>query len=328
MEFKDYYAILGVPRNATDKEIKQAYRRLARQYHPDVNPNDKNAEARFREINEAYTVLQDPEKRKRYDELGANWDKVQEGWQNYTSQSPGGYTFHFSTGQGKGIGEFFGSGFSDFFKSFFGGDFGSTFSFGEDVRTEPQNYEISISLEDAFHGAEKTFVIPLSSLCPRCAGRGVLRRTLCPQCQGSGKVLEEKRVQVRIPKGVREGQTLRLRPDGQEVLLKVKFLPHPLFKVSPNGDLSAELPVSYLDCILGGEAEISTLQGKTVVRIPPGTQNGAVLRLRGLGLPSANGKAGDLFVTVKALLPTSPTGEERKLLETLRQIEKNSGRVR
>lgn len=318
MEFRDYYSILGVSRSASEKDIKQAYRKLARQYHPDVNPNDKNAESRFREINEAYTVLSDSEKRKRYDELGANWDKVEQG--AYTGAYPGGgTTFRFSTG-GRGFEEIFGSGggFSDFFRTFFGG---ADMGFSEDASQERETYEIEITLEEAVHGATKSFVIPLSTVCPRCGGRGTIRRTLCSECRGRGALTTEKRVEVRIPKGIREGQILRLRPDGHEIHLKIKFHPHPLFKIQPNGNLIGEREVPALDLILGGELRIPTLQGPTVMKIPAGTANGATLRLKGLGLPS-NGKNSDLLVTLKAVMPTNLTHKEKNLYEELRSIQK------
>lgn len=318
MEFRDYYAVLGISRQASDKEIKQAYRKLARQYHPDVNPNDKNAESRFREINEAYTVLSDPEKRKRYDELGANWDKVQ------TESAPrrGGHTFHFTPGSTTGTFEnLFGSGggFSDFFQAFFGGDQG--FSMGRQTEPSADTYEIEVTLDEAYHGTAKTFVIPLKFPCARCGGRGTVRRSLCPDCKGQRSYAVQKNVEVRIPRGIREGQTLRLMPEGQEIHLKVKFRSHPFFKRRENGDLNCEVQVSLLDCVLGGEVEIPTLKGKTIMKIPAGTQNSTVLRLKGLGMPS-NGKNSDLFVTLKVALPTSLTSKEKSLYEELRGITK------
>lgn len=336
MEFKDYYKVLGVPRSASEKEIKQTYRKLARQYHPDVNPNDKNAESRFREINEAYTVLSDPEKRKRYDELGMNWDKVQQGgW-----QPPGGFSYSYSTRGGSrtqaggGLEEILGGlgGFSDFFKSFFGGEsswHSEPYESRISEEDEKQSYEIPITLEEAYQGAAKTFLLHLPETCKRCGGRGIIRRSICPDCQGQGKILREKRIEVRIPKGIQEGQVLRLSPDGQKIYLTVKFLPHPTFKASPNGDLSCEVSVPFLTCVLGGEIEITSLQGKTVMKIPQGTQNGSVLRLKGLGLSGTNGKTADLFVTLKAVLPTSLSPEEKRIFEELKQFnaKKSTARV-
>ena len=336
MEFKDYYKILGVPRTASEKEIKQTYRKLARQYHPDVNPNDKNAESRFREINEAYTVLSDPEKRKRYDELGMNWDKVQQGgW-----QPPGGFSYSYSTGggnrgqSGAGLEDIFGGlgGFSDFFKNFFGGGgrlHSEPFEFETSEQEEKQSYEISITLEEAAQGASKTFILPLPESCKRCGGRGIVKRSVCPECRGQGKFLREKKIEVRIPKGIREGQILRLTLDGQTIYLTVKFLPHSVFKPSPNGDLSCEVSVPFLTCVLGGEVDLASLQGKTVMKIPPGTQNGSVLRLKGLGLNGKDGKAADLFITLKAILPTSLSPEEKRIFEDLKQVnaKKSTARV-
>lgn len=324
MDFKDYYAILGVDRGAPEKEIKQAYRKLARQHHPDVNPSDKNAEARFREINEAYTVLSDPEKRRRYDELGANWDKVQSGaW----SQGSKGHTFQFDP-SGRGFQEVFGGGFkgfSDFFKAFFGEGEGPSFFVAEGA--SPQAYEIEVTLDEAYHGTIKTFTLPIPTRCLRCNGKGVVRRSLCPDCRGQGELTREKRVEVRIPKGIREGQTLRLVPEGTEIFLTVKLLPHRFLKIREDGNLGCTVSVPYLDCVLGGEAEIPTLQGRTVIRIPPGSQNGTTLRLRGLGLP-VNGKSGDLLATLHCVLPTQLSPEERKLYEELREISRKPGAKR
>lgn len=326
MDFKDYYKVLGVSRNASDKDIKQAYRKLARQHHPDVNPNDKQAEARFREINEAYTVISDPEKRKRYDELGENWDKVAQGAGAHGAQGwagrqgPGGATFRFSTSDARGFEDLFGGGggFSDFFQAFFGG--GGPAEFGYPEQGYPDTYEIPITLEEAYLGAVKTYNIPIASVCSQCGGRGMIRRSVCPQCQGRGKIAQPKNVEVRIPKGIREGQILRLHPEGHEIHLKVKFLPHPFFKIQSNGDLTCEISVPLLDCVLGGEIQIPTPQGKTVMKIPVGTQNGATLRLKGLGI-SGNGKSeGHLLVTIKPVLPTVLTAEEKRLYEELRRV--------
>lgn len=338
MDFKDYYAILGVERNAGEKDIKQAYRKLARQYHPDVNPNDKNAESRFREINEAYTVLSDPEKRKRYDELGENWDKVQQGqadWGRQQSQQSGyartpggGYTFHYSTGDGEGMGDVFGGGFSDFFRSFFGRGKGDAegFDFDQETRMEPEAFEIPVTLEEAYNGSAKAIQLSLPLACQTCGGRGTVKRSLCPACRGQGTVMTGKRVEVKIPKGIREGQTLRIRIEGREILLRVKYQPHPLFKTSGDGDLTCEKTVSFLDCVLGGELEIPTLKGKTVMKIPAGTQSGAKLRLRGLGMPASGGRFGDLFVTLKPSLPASLSDEERRHYEELRRLSREHSR--
>jgi len=321
MEYRDYYAVLGVPKGASDKEIKQAYRKLARQYHPDVNPNDKGAEARFRQINEAYTVLSDSEKRKRYDELGSNWDKVEQSPRR--GGAPGGFSYQFSTSP-EGFGDIFGGsggGFSDFFQTFFGGG-GEPINFGGGSRiaSSAPVYEIEISLEDAYQGTTKSVVLPIEMPCPECGGRGTVRRTLCRRCRGQGTIQQEKRVELKIPKGIREGQTLRLHVEGQEIHIKVKFAKHPLFKVLENGNLSCEMSVPFLDLILGGELSIPTLQGKTVVNVPPGTQNGATLRLKGLGMPQS-GKNGDLLLTLKAVFPTTLSAEEKKLYQEAKRLQ-------
>jgi len=261
MEYKDYYRILGVDRNATEKEIKQAYRRLARKYHPDVNPGDKEAEERFKEINEAYEVLSDPEKRRKYDQLGASWQQWQRmggnprdfDWSQWFSREWPGGRVHVEYGD---LGDLFGEGiFSDFFRAIFG-----------DVGTRPrarwwearpryargQDYEqpVEISLEEAFRGTKR--------------------------------VLEKdgRRLEVTIPPGVKTGSRVRIAGQGGpgigggrpgDLYLKVTVLPHPIFK-RQGDDLHCEVPVDLYTAVLGGEVRVPTLEGDVMLKIPPGTQ--------------------------------------------------------
>ncbi len=319
MEFKDYYATLGVAKNATDKEIKQAYRRLARKYHPDVNPGDKAAEARFKEINEAYEVLSDPEKRKRYDELGANWrlyEQAQAAGQGFDAGWPfggawrvdfGGEGGGFRTVHVDGVRDLFGDEdpFSEFFHTFFGGGVGAqgrrgpVASRGRDIE-----HEVELSLEDAFHGVTKRLTV-------RTGGRARV-------------------IDVRIPPGVRDGSRVRAAGEGEpgrggaaagDLLLRVHIRPHPVFE-RKGDDLYVKVPVPVTTAVLGGEVEVPTLDGPVRMKVPPVTQNGQVLRLKGHGMPVAGrpGARGDLYATVDVRMPTRLTPEERQHYEALARL--------
>jgi len=311
MQYKDYYAILGVPKNATEKEIKNAYRRLARKWHPDLNPNDrKTAEAKFKEINEAHEVLSDPEKRQKYDMLGANWEQYER-----MQQAGGGSPFTGFGGFG-GTGGFRqvspeeleeilgGTGFSDFFRTFFGDSLAGQRQ-GRARRGQDQEYPVEITLEEA--------------------------------CNGTTRLLETRdpggiprRLEVKIPAGVRDGSRIRVRGQGQpgsggspagDLYLIVQLLPHPVFK-REGDDLYADLPVDVFTLMLGGEVLVNTLKGKQLsLKIPPNTPNGKLFRLTGQGmpLPQEPGRFGDLYLKAQAVLPTHLTDQERRLLEQVRQ---------
>ena len=334
MEFKDYYSTLGVAKTATEKEIKQAYRKLARKHHPDVNPGDKSAEAKFKEINEAYEVLGDPPKRKKYDELGSNWRMYEQaGAGANAGAGAGGWNINFGGGgQGGGfrtmteeeMREMFGDAdpFSDFFHTFFGGGGGP----GEDVRggarrSTPQGrgraarqgrdveHELELGLEDAYHGA---------------------MRRLSMTHDGQARTVD-----VRIPPGVGEGSRVRIAGEGEhgiggaksgDLYLRIRQTPHPKFE-RKGRDLYTHVSVPLTTAVLGGEAEIQTLSGKPVrLKIPPATQNGQVFRLKGHGMPAV-GKPeehGDLYVTVDVELPRSLTAEQQKHFEELQKLEKET----
>jgi DnaJ-class molecular chaperone len=321
MEFKDYYATLGVSKTASEKEIKQAFRKLARKFHPDVNPGDKVAEARFKEINEANEVLGDPVTRKKYDELGANW-------RMYEQAGPGGpqgRPWPGASGGEGGRGGFrtmtqeemesmFGDAnpFSDFFNTFFGGGFAAGGAGPEGGRRQARTrsrqgrdveHEIELTLEDAYHGS--------------------LRRLSMQQPDG-----QTRTVDVRIPAGVTDGSRVRVAGEGEQgsggahsgdLFLRVRLMPHPLFE-RKGRDLYAKVAVPVTTAVLGGEADVQTLAGKPArLRIPPLTQNGQMFRLKGYGMPST-GKTddkGDLYARVEAELPTQLTNEERAHYEAL-----------
>ena len=319
MDFKDYYATLDVPKTASEKEIKAAFRKLARKYHPDVNPGDKAAEARFKEINEANEVLGDPAKRKKYDELGANWRMYEQAQAGQAGSpfgqwtySPGGGGFRPMTEDE--VNDIFGGGespFSDFFKTFFGGDVGG------ERRTRsrtPRNakgrdveHEIELDLEDAL--------------------RGTVQRL------GISQNGHHRQVEVRIPAGVTDGSRVRVSGEGErgsgsgasgDLYLRVRLRPHPRFD-RKGRDLFTKVRVPVTTAVLGGEVEVQTLAGKSLrLKIPPATQNSQMFRLRTHGLPTTakDGQPGDLYATVDIAVPQALTDEQRRHYEALAALER------
>ena len=331
IQYKDYYQILGVPRTATADEIRKSFRKLARQYHPDVAKNKTDAEAKFKEINEAYEVLGDPEKRKKYDELGPNWKQGAEfrpppGWQ--------GGGFRTFTG-GKHAPEFDfqfgGTGFSDFFEQFFGGRAGFGRRAGvaeeEDFAERGQDVEsdILVSLHEALGGSVRPITLQRRVTCPQCYGTGAVNGRTCSVCQGEGYTIKKENYQVRIPPGVREGQRLRLAGRGEpgvgraaagDLYLRVRFEKHPDFRVEDT-DLFHELEVAPWEAVLGAQVPVPTLEGNVNIRIPSGAQASQRLRVRGQGLPKPGGGRGDLYVILRIQVPDHVSDRERKLWEQL-----------
>jgi curved DNA-binding protein len=316
MEFKDYYATLGVSKTATDKELKQAYRKLARKFHPDVNPGDKAAETRFKEINEAYEVLGDPDKRRKYDELGANWRLYEQGARAGTP--PPGFEQGWPAGGGsyrtispEEMEDLFGgeNPFSDFFTTFFGqgpretrhGRAGRSRSrAGSDVE-----HPIQLTLDEAFHGTTRRLSLRLGG--------------------------HTRTIEVRIPAGIKDGARVRVSGEGEpgaggakagDLYLRVELQPHERFERRGN-DLHTSASVPVTTAVLGGEARIETLEGRAIpFRIPPTTQNGQVMRLKGYGMPArGSDQRGDLYVTVHVQLPKSLTREQREHYEALARLE-------
>ena len=306
MEYKDYYKILGVEKGADEKEIKKVYRRLARQYHPDVNPGDKAAEAHFKEINEAYEVLSDSEKRRKYDELGQNYQR----WQQAGGQ-PNGFDWSQWAPQGRPGGQqvdygdlndlFDGSGFSDFFDTIFGG-MGSGAGRGAQVSPHGRDleHEVDVTLEEAFHGAQRLMEV------------------------------DGRRLEVKIPPGVKTGSRVRVAGEGMpgarsgqhgDLYLRVKVLPDPTFE-RRGDDLYCEVPVDMFTALLGGEARVPTLTGTVSLRIPAGTQAGRTFRLAGQGMPRlrAPGERGDLYAKVRIKLPEALSDKERNLVREWAQL--------
>lgn len=315
MEYKDYYKILGVEKNADEKTIKAAYRKLARQHHPDVNPNDTKAEERFKEINEAYEVLGTPDKRQKYDQLGSDWQRWQQtggqptdfNWGQYTT-GPGGQRVHVQYANPEDLEDLFGGGspFSDFFTSIFGGMGGaggrpSGFEYQpRPLRGQDIEHAVEISLAEAYHGTTRLLT------------------------------KDGRRLEVKIPAGAKTGTKVRMRGEGGsgqaggaagDIYLKVKVAPDPRFE-RHGDDLHTGVPVELYTALLGGEVTVPTLSGEVKLKIPGGSQNGQSFRLRGKGMPKLGrkGEAGDLYAKIEVKLPTKLTSEQRELVEKLRRL--------
>ena len=322
MQYKDYYDVLGVDRGAGEKEIKQAFRRLARRWHPDVNPDDSQAEERFKEINEAYEVLGDPEKRAKYDRLGHSWDQ----WQ-YSGRDPGQYDWsQWFTGAPNGsrvrwtgdLGDLFGGSrgeaFSDFFRAVFGGMGGGRTRSPQDIfghSAAGRSHARSAPAQDA----EANVTI-----------------TLEEALRGTSRVLEKggRRIRVTIPPGVRTGSQVRVAGEGQagygggapgDLYLNVTVKPHPIFE-RDGDDLRCSFSVDLYTAVLGGHLHLPTLNGAVSLKIPPGTQGGQTFRLRGKGMPDPHrkGRRGNLLATVEIQVPKTLNDQERELFEKLGRI--------
>jgi len=309
VEFKDYYEVLGVPRNASDAEIKKAFRTLARKYHPDVAKDKATAEEKFKEINEANEVLSDPEKRRKYDALGANWNHPEgRPTQSYAEYAEGpeyGSEFHFG-----------GTGFSDFFEQFFGSRGRPSAGFGRagGRRWQTESYaepgediegDILVTLDEVLRGSTRT--IRLERIDPRAG-------------QSTSQTLR-----VKIPPGVREGQLIRLAGKGQEgigggasgnLYLRVKFAQHPDFRVQ-GADLYYDLELAPWEAVLGATVQIPTLDGTASLKIPAGTVREQRFRLRGKGVPTGDGARGNLYAIVSIEVPSRVTPEQKALWERL-----------
>ncbi|MFN8094615.1 MAG: J domain-containing protein [Vicinamibacteria bacterium] len=309
MDYKDYYKVLGVAKGATEKEIKAAFRKLARKHHPDFNPGKKDAEAKFKEVNEAYEVLGDPEKRKRYDELGANWDAFRGRGPSPGAGWPGGGV-HVEY-------EDLGGGFSDFFRTFFGGLGGAGGIGGRGRRG---------GFPGGFGGAEEDLFGASAD------AQGEVELTLADVLKGTTREVrvsgDDETVEVKIPPGVREGSRVRVAGRGGrgpgdrrgDLYLKVRIAPDPSFE-RKGDDLATTFRVPLSVAVLGGEAQVPTLDGPVGIRVPAGTPAGRVFRLRGHGLPKAGekGSRGDLMATLAVDLPQHLTARQRQLFEEIRE---------
>lgn len=336
---KDYYEVLGVKRDASDDDIKKAYRKLARKFHPDLNPGDKAAEEQFKQVQAAYDVLANPEDRKLYDQYGENWRAVKSGagapppgWEQAQraggprqgSAEPG---FDFSDFDFGGFRSAGGEGF-DIFEEIFsrsGRGRGPRRGRGRDVEAE-----LELSLEEAHRGGRRSLQMQTAQVCPTCNGTGVKDGKTCNTCGGAGEVLRPKNIEVNIPAGVRDGSTIRLPgqggvgSDGSEpgdLYLRIRLRPHPLFHVNGD-DLEVELRIAPWEAVLGAKVEAPTIDGKVEVTVPPGTNTGQRLRLRGQGLNKRNGGRGDEYVRMKIVVPKDVSSEERRLYEELQRTSR------
>lgn len=316
MEYKDYYKILGISKDAGQDEVKKAYRKLASKYHPDKNPDDKNAEDRFKEIGEAYEVLGNPEKRKKYDRLGANWKQYEQAG----AGAQGGFDWSQFAGGGGGrsyqfdgdLGDIFGEGgFSDFFKTFFGGMGGHTSSgFGSGGRQaafkgQDMKAEMQISLHEAYHGTSRMLHV------------------------------DGQKLRVNIKPGAYDGQELRIRGKGGkgagggesgDIFIKIRLMPDPSYTVK-GADLIKEVPVDLYTAVLGGKIQVDTLAGKVSVNIPKGAQTENRLRLKSKGMPvyGRSNQYGDLFIRIKVMIPKNLTKEEEEQFKKLRNMKSMHG---
>jgi molecular chaperone DnaJ len=327
MPGKDYYDVLGIKKDATEKEIKQAYRRLARRYHPDVNPGDKSAEAKFKEINAAYEVLSDKEKRQKYDKYGDRWQYADQ-FEQAARQQP---QWDFSQG-GSGTSYHFGGdigGLDSIFEELFGGGRPRTSRRTRQARGEDLESEVEVGLEEAYHGTTRTISLQVPETCPTCKGTGRIQNVPCSTCRGSGMVASSKRLEVKIPAGVQTGSRVRIAGKGQpgygggppgDLYLRITVAPHPAFeREGDNLTTSVQVPLSV--AILGGEVPVPAPGGKLALKIPPETQNGRVFRLGGRGMPHLGSSGrGDLMVKVSVVLPTRLSEKEKELFRQLSEI--------
>ncbi len=360
-EKRDYYEVLGIQKGASEDEIKKAYKKLARKYHPDMNPGDKEAEEKFKEVNEANEVLSDPEKKARYDQFGfAGVDP------NYGAGAGGG-----AYGGGFDFGDL-----GDIFGSFFGGGFGGGQRRNPNApqRGESIRASVSVSFTEAAFGCEKSVTLERSEQCPTCKGNGCAPGTTpeicpdchgtgtvqtrrqtpmgvfasngpcrkcggtgrlihqpCPDCRGTGAVRKRKTIKINIPAGIDHGQTISLRGQGNagrnggpagDLLITVMVQPHELFR-RDGVDVFCEAPITFAQAVLGAELEIPTIDGKVKYSIPEGTQTGTVFRLKGKGIPVLNGRGrGDQYVTVTIETPRNLNKEQK---EALRRFSETLG---
>lgn len=322
--YKDYYKILGVEKSATEKQVKDAYRKLARKYHPDVNPGDKGAEEKFKEVSEAYDILSDTDKRQKYDAYGDQWRAYSQGGGGFPGgaggfpgNGAGGYRVEYGPGGGVDLNDLFASLFGE---AEMGGGSRMGERFGSGMRPGPQrgqdvDSEITVSLEEAFHGGTRSLTLNVPT------GR-----------YDVGKHREEtvtRRVEVKVPVGVAEGQKIRLAGQGSagaagpgDLYLTVHIAPHSTFE-RRGKDVYVDVPVPFTVAALGGEAKVPTLKGnRLTVTIPPGMQSGQSLRLGGQGMPDVRGGAnGDLYARVKITVPKTLNDRQRELLTELAALE-------
>ena len=353
---RDYYEVLGVEKSASEDEIKRAYRKMAQKYHPDLNPGDKEAEAKFKEVNEANEVLSDPDKRARYDQFG--FAGVDPNFNPNAGFGGGG-------GFGGGFGDIFGGGFGDIFGDLFGG--GSTRRANAPTRGQNASAAVAITFEEAAFGCKKEVTsariencpschgsgcrggsapetcdqcrgtgtvrvtrqtafgaFAQTSACPKCGGTGKIIKDPCPTCKGRGKVRKNKKIEINIPAGIDNGQSVRVRGEGNvgsnggpngDLLVAVTIRPHEIFR-RDGANVLCEMPITFAQAALGCEVEVPTLDGPVRYRVPEGTQTGTTFRLKGKGIPYVGYKnRGDQYVTVTIETPAKLSKAQKDLLK-------------
>lgn len=362
MNGKDFYKILGVDRKASEKDIKKAYRRLARKYHPDVNPGDKVAETRFKEISEAYDTLSDSKKRLEYDQFG------EVAFRQPPPGSPrGGYTSGYGGQPGPDIGQ--GFDFGDLFENLIGRrGKGAGRQRPQQRPAQDVTYPLELSLREAYSGTTRVLNLNVPETCPTCGGRGAQPQGLktcesckgtgqpnnrrgfftlgdvcdecggrgeiitkpCPNCHGAGSVQKPRRLDVRIPAGVAEGQKIRAAgqgPSGGDIYLVAQLRPDSFF-TRKDDDLHCEVPITFTEAALGAEIEVPTLNGSVKVRVPAETSSGRSLRLTGLGFPHLKSSGnGDLYVKLRIVVPRHLSAEEKSLIEQLSRMRSENPRT-
>lgn len=318
---RDYYQVLGLSRGASADEIKKAYRRLARQYHPDLHSGAKKTEMekRFKELNEAHEVLSDPDNRKKYDQYGTQWEQA-EAFERAREQAR---AQGFAGGQTRSS---FGSEhFTDMFENLFGGRGRASSTHGFAVQGEDLETEVGITLREVLTGASKRVSLQETVPCATCQGTGALRNRPCPSCHGAASTIDTKTLEVKIPAGVQDGTRVRVAGKGQpgtnggkpgDLYLHVTIPPDRVFR-RQGSDLHVTLPVWPWEAALGADVMAPTLTEPVRVKVPAGSRADAKLRLKGKGLPTASGGRGDLFLTLQIVMPSSISEEEQALYERL-----------
>jgi curved DNA-binding protein len=300
MAFIDYYQTLGIPKTASDKEVKNAYRKLARKYHPDLNPNDAEANKKFQQLNEANEVLSDPEKRKKYDKYGENWQHGEE-YEKYQQQQQSRPQGNYNSGEASGFSGFGGEDFSDFFKSMFGGGGGKAGSRQSKFRGQDYNSEVHLNLKDVAETHKQTFTI------------------------------DGRSIRITIPAGIENGQSIKIANQGApganggpngDLFITFKVADDPQFK-REGSNLLSTAKLDVYTAVLGGEVTVDTLNGKVKIKVKPETQNGTKVKLKGKGLPvyKKEGEFGDLYITYDVQVPTNLTEKQKELFEELAKLK-------
>jgi molecular chaperone DnaJ len=326
---KNYYDILGVTRSASEKDIKQAYRKLARKYHPDLNPGNKASEATFKEINQAYEVLSDKDKRQKYDQFGDQWQHAdqftqagRQQTQNWDFTQGDGSGFNFAEGDSGGLDSLF----TELFSGRRGSRTGTYRQAPQARRGQDIESPIEVTLEEAYHGTNRTISLQTEETCTACQGTGQIHNLLCSVCRGAGVVPRINRLEVKIPAGVDNGSRVRIAGKGQpgynrgpsgDLYLVISISPHDTFE-RHGDDLSVQIPVPLKTAMLGGEVQVPTPKGKLSLKIPQETQNGRVFRLSGQGMPHLGSSSrGDILAKVNVILPTGLSEKQKELFKQL-----------